>query len=504
MKRLPSEAPSATTFPAANSSSPAGRRPATSCRRSASSSLLRINPSPTAERLRIVAFEDGGPGIDRRVGGADLIVKRDAAAEIGPAASPMLPLTSPWNLTSMQVIGAFALAAADGGGFPARGGPAADAPPNSPPAMGLLSPRRTLMIRPGPCAWRSPVRRLIARSATSIRSARGVAAGDRACILPRGRRRSNSIISICCCCGCLIFASAKRMGCWNCTSMTSVCSRCVGPTATTDCSNVAFRPSKFIRRCQRICIGWARAERLPLEVAVHEDVHLAGAVDPKAVVAAVDVQVRAGQGHAAAFKVGRLPVGLSERPSEDVDHGARPVGVGHLQMIAGDEDGLLTRLGDLRLADADVFIDVQLGQFAPPCSKSRSFTRNSRPKISKWSRPARPAPPAISAPPLGRHWAARAAGQCLTCRGGPVSAESTGDRPVPPATGDTPVPPAAWPALGGAGGWPALLAGAVQRPAPADARPGAAGWNHASNCSTAPESCGEFIFTLPRANIRSG
>ncbi len=265
--------------------------------------------------------------------------------------------------------------------------------------------------------------------------------------------------------------------------MTSVCNRCAGADGGDRLRERRFHAVEVHPPLPADLHRLGRGELLPLEVAVHEDVHLARAVDPQAIVAAVEVQVRAGQGHAAAFKVGRLPAGLSERLSEDVNHRARPVGVDHLQMIAGDEDRLLTRIGRLRLANADVLVHIQFGQFAPPLVQEQELHPQQSAEDLEMVAAGR-VQRRRRLGGIGRHW--RPAGDCRRRRLAGVWRDAhrsgIGRR---------------WRLAGVACG--RRRAGDSTAP-----RPGAAGWNHASSWSTAPESWGEFIFTLPRANIRSG
>ena len=92
-------------------------------------------------------------------------------------------------------------------------------------------------------------------------------------------------------------------------------------------------------------------QRLAFQVAVHEPFHAAGAVDPEMVVAAIEVQVRAGQRQAAALEVGR--------PAEHADRAVGAVGVADLQPVARQQQRLLAGQGRFGLDEADVVFHGQ-------------------------------------------------------------------------------------------------------------------------------------------------
>ena len=96
------------------------------------------------------------------------------------------------------------------------------------------------------------------------------------------------------------------------------------------------------------------AQRPVFQVAIEEFVHPPGAFHGEHVAAAVDVDVRPGEAHAAAFHVGRLAF--------DRHLGLRRVGLRGVQPLARDQQRQIAGLGGLRLLQFHVVDDRDLGQ----------------------------------------------------------------------------------------------------------------------------------------------
>ena len=98
------------------------------------------------------------------------------------------------------------------------------------------------------------------------------------------------------------------------------------------------------------------AQRPVFQVAIEELFHPPGTFHGEQVGAAIDVDVRPGEAHAAAFHVGRLAF--------DRHLGLRRVGLRGVQPLAGDQQRQIAGQGRLGLLQFHVVDDRDLGQFA--------------------------------------------------------------------------------------------------------------------------------------------
>ena len=108
--------------------------------------------------------------------------------------------------------------------------------------------------------------------------------------------------------------------------------------------------------CQSILTVPGLAQGPVFQVAIEELFHPPGTFHGEHVGAAIDVDVRPGEAHAAAFHVGRLAF--------DRDLGLRRVGLRGVQPLAGDQQRQIAGQGRLRLLQFHVVDDRDLGQVA--------------------------------------------------------------------------------------------------------------------------------------------